>query len=73
MATPSPPELIGQSAAWLESLRPWQRPPAFPADLDISTRGNRFSILFVPRGLIELWERAVRGLPARVRELMARG
>lgn len=30
-------------------------------------------ILFVPRGLIELWERAVRGLPARVRELMARG
>jgi len=30
-------------------------------------------ILFVPRGLIELWERAVRALPARVRELMARG
>lgn len=30
-------------------------------------------ILFVPRGLIELWERAVRGLPARVRELVARG
>ncbi len=30
-------------------------------------------ILFVPRGLIELWERALRALPARVRELMARG
>lgn len=30
-------------------------------------------ILFVPRGLIELWERAVRALPARVRELMERG
>lgn len=40
---------ILDGAAWLESLRPWQRPPAFPADLDISTRGNRFSILFVPR------------------------
>lgn len=34
---------------WLEGLRAWRAPAAFPADLDISTRGNRFSILFAPR------------------------
>lgn len=34
---------------WLEGLRAWRAPTAFPADLDISARGNRFSILFAPR------------------------
>lgn len=34
---------------WLDGLRAWRAPADFPADLDVSTRGSRFSILFAPR------------------------